>query len=223
MESRDRLLKEVLTEDSDRDFAFIIRRLHNKHNQLESQMYMLVDDTAIFEEGKPILLVTMNKRPILDVIRFHENPSLILIVKIFETKTITGSYLEQQQLAGESGSSDPIEKSREISSGKLTEELDRQKVDGPKEAAAKLKKERSGWRVYEYKKKSSEGDASRDYPTSLSRENFVELLRTPAIINSYWRDVFMFKRSVFNSEEGLRTVKIRFIKGSLRLTRSGLK
>ena len=151
-ESREQLLREVLTQEADRDYAFIIRRLHNKHNQLQSQMYLLVNDTAIFEEGRPVLLATMNRRPILDVVRFHENPSLILIVKVFESKTITGNYLEQQQLAGESGSSDPADKTKEASGGKLPDAADRQPVDGPKEAAAKLKKERSGWRVFEYKK-----------------------------------------------------------------------
>ena len=84
LESRGQLLKGVLAEESDRDFAFIIRRLHNKHNQLQSQMYMLVDDTAVFEDGKPVVLITMNKRPVLDVMKFHEQPSLILIVKTFE-------------------------------------------------------------------------------------------------------------------------------------------
>ena len=87
-------MKGILSNEFDRDWIFIIRRLQNQFNVFEKQLCVYVNDTVIFDEsGKLSLIITMNTKPFVSCIKQIENPNIHQIGKLFNSKT-AGRFLD---------------------------------------------------------------------------------------------------------------------------------
>ena len=79
---RQELLLGTCRSPYDQDLLFIIRRLRNLYNSSETELHVLMNDTVLFEDGVPVLAVSMNQRPFLDHIVFLAHPTISQIQKL---------------------------------------------------------------------------------------------------------------------------------------------
>ena len=140
-----------MEDEYDRDWIFIIRRLHNQFNFLEKQLCVLVNDTALFDaSGKLSLIVTMNTKPYVTHIKQLENPSTHQMSKLFNGKMPTRfldlpEELEDPATVLSTRVSSPVKRSETIDNSKVSLEGGADKKD----LREQRERERNNWRIYQ--------------------------------------------------------------------------
>lgn len=142
-----------MANEYDRDWIFIIKRLHNQFNVLEKQMCVYINDTVLFDPtGKLSTLITMNTKPYLAFIKLVENPTIHQVNRLLSSKP-PGRFLdltdelEEPMTALSTRPSSALKRAQTMEKDKSLVSLDNS-VD-KKETREQRDRERNNWRVYQ--------------------------------------------------------------------------
>ena len=166
-----------------------------------------MNDTVVFEDGVPVLAVTMNQRPYVDHVVFVPHPTVSQIQKLMNVQLV-GRFLEFESdyrvhtVKQTVFETQPSEDTSSRNQSALLSEYNSKK-------SKLFEGANQNWQVFERCNGTGMSNLIAGVDRIVNKLEFIQKINYTSD-NPYWKDLLMLKHNVSNENQLLKTFKYMF-------------